>query len=172
MKKTIKTLAMMLFVASVMVFVSCTKDDEPVLDVETLVGEWECTWSKAMSDYNIQGNAYVGAVWKFGTPSEYKGDRYLGSFNVALDGNYQEGVFGEYHFSGTQYSLPRLTVWISEDNGYMCFNGFHEHKPGDAYRMEADYSITLTDNMITLSRFNEYNAKSSAAEPLLKFRKK
>lgn len=166
----------MLCLASLLPFLSCSKDDvsSPSIvssrDAALLVGEWQCTWSKAMDDYNLQENAYVGAKWNLGTPSAHN-EQYLGSFSVALDGRYPEDAFGEYHFYSSQYPLPRLLLWISHDNGFRCFNGFHEQKPGDAYRMEADFSIVLTDSTMSLCQFNESLANPSDADVILKFKK-
>lgn len=169
-------MAMVLSVASLMAILSCSKDNdsskpvETLRDVSALVGEWQCTWSAGNSDYNIAENAYVGTLWRFGAPAA-NNDQYLGDFAVALDGNYPDGVSGEYHFYGDGYWLPRLLVWISEDNGFMWFNGFHENKPGDHYSYNSNYWVVLTDNTMNLYRFEENVDNLSDAELVLKYKK-
>lgn len=173
MKKSIKMMTLLLCSVTVICFFSCSKNESAPTSLRTpeaLVGEWQCTWNKALANNAIQENAYVGTIWKFGTPGEYSGT-YLGQFNVSTDGSYHENVFGEYHFNGTQYTLPQLSVWISEDNGFMWLNGFHEQKPGDAYRLTVNYSIVLTDNTMKLYQFGESVDGRSDEQLILKFKK-
>lgn len=184
MKKAIKFTAMVLCMASFMTFMSCDPSPDPTPDTPNssrdagkLVGEWKCTWSSGLSEMNIQENAYVGAVWKFGTPVVAPNDNchYLGDFNVAVDGSYPEDAFGEFHFwIGDQYWLPRLTVWTSAYNDFYIFNGYHEvrsQRGGDATRIEGDYSIVLTDNTMTLYQFDNSVDNINDAKLLLKFEK-
>ena len=177
MKKTIKIMAMVLGVASIMTVLSCEKENitprpvETLRDATCLAGEWRCTWNKAMSDYDVQENEYVGAVWKIGTPSEYDDGQYIGDFKVVVNGVEHDGQ-GEFHFfNGAQHWLPQLAVWISEQDKFYCFHGFHEFKPGDAYRGTCTYSIVLSENTMSLYQSDVTANDFSDSKLVLKFTK-
>ncbi|MBO4646126.1 MAG: hypothetical protein J5642_06385 [Bacteroidales bacterium] len=177
MKKKINFLTLAASLVFLMTLMSCSKETEtPVSsrDAGKLEGEWECTWSKGISNLEIAENAYVGTKWTFGAPAQAANDdtHQLGEFRATMNGIYPEGIFGEYHFYDTDSSrLPQLAVWISEYNEFYIFQGFHEFKPGDAYRTEGHYSIVLTDDALTLYRYNEDSDDLSNDNLYLKFRK-
>ena len=166
-----------------MTFVSCEPKPAPIptpdsiRNAEKLVGEWKCTWSAEVSELNLQENAYEGTIWKFGTPESASNDsgHYLGEFRVAVDGSYPEGAWGEFHFwAGDPSWLPRLTVWTSAYNAFYYFNGYHEissQQGGDVARIDGDYSIVLTNNVMMLYRFEESVDNMNQATLLLKFEK-
>ena len=172
MKKTIKIMAMVLGVASLMTVLSCKQETvtiETLRDAKYLAGEWRCTWNKAMNDYGVKENEYVGAVWKIGTPSEYNDGQYIGEFKVEVNGVEHNG-HGEFHyFNGSQYWLPQLAVWISEQDKFYCFHGFHESKPGDAYRLTCNYSIILSENAMSLYQSDVTANDFSVSKLILKF---
>lgn len=178
MKKLTTILAMMLCASAIGFLVSCSDDDDDENvnygTVENLVGEWTCTWSKAINDESVQlqENAYVGSTWKFGTGKEYDDMKFIGEFAVAVNGEYNENVTGEYHYyDEDQYSAPRLLVWISEYNEFSYFQGFHENKSGDAVRTEGDYMVTVSDNIMTLYQYENSDGTISDETILLKFSK-
>jgi len=173
MTRTYKKNLLMLCIASLFTLVSCS--DEVDLSnaggIEQLPGQWQCTWSMAMSNVNIAENAYVGTLWKFGTPT-VANNTTLGSFQVALDGTYNDTVMGEYHFyDGDSYWLPSVSVWISEDNEYYRFHGFHEFKPGEHYQWDVKYWAYITDSTMTLFQYDEQVDNVNDATMVLKFKR-
>ena len=172
---------MVLCLASFTSFSSCTDPNHGTpnssRDAGKLVGEWICTWSAGISELNLQENAYVGVIWKFGTPGSASNDNshYLGDFNVSVNGIYPEGAWGEFHFFvGDQLWLPRLTVWTSEYNAFYYFNGYHEinsQQGGNVTRIDGIYSIVLTDKTMTLYQYDENIDNIDEATLLLKFEK-
>ena len=177
MKKTIKLMAMVLCVASMMTFLSCTKgpDASRNANANVLVGEWRCTWSTALGDYGIQENEYVGTIWKFDAPAPVDNLPIIGHFRATINATYPEGETGEYHFYDEGVSrYPRLMVWVSYDtqnDKFYPFHGFHEDKPGDSFKYTADYSMVLTGNALTLYKYDEAASNTSNLTQYLKFTK-
>ena len=177
MKKTIKIMAVVLGVASIMTVLSCKKENitprpvETLRDATCLAGEWRCTWNKEMRDYDVQENEYVGAIWKIGTPLEYNAGQYIGEFKVEVNGVEHNG-HGEFHYNnGAQNWLPQLGVWISEQDKFYCFHGYHESKPGDAYRLTCNYSIIMSENAMSLYQSDVIDSSFSDSKLVLKFTK-
>lgn len=127
MKRTLKMMAMLLCVAAFASLSSCSKDNEDNqggnrnLSINELVGKWQCTWSTSESYYNLQENAYVGAVWEFESPDANYMDADHGIFIVRINGS---TYTGRYSFWGSN-----IDVYVNEDNPYSYFNADDEYLP-------------------------------------------
>ena len=175
MKNRIKAKTLMLCLASLMLLHACSKENAhgsgnaTTGDFAYLMGEWECTWSKAISGSGVAENAYAGAVWKFEHPDYEKAGYKQGVFHVTIQDKHHDGRY-YFHEAGDNYWIPRLGVCINGDDEFFWFHGL-SGKEKYSVHMGRDYSILLSEMYMTIYIYDETDDNLQDSELYLKFRK-